>query len=202
MRNSDATGRPGTAANQSTKELVVRVQSGDDAAREVLFRRYRPRLERLVHGHLPAGSRAISDTQDVVQSALCHALSHLDRYEYRHEGGFLAWLRTITRHVIVDQLRLAKRRPMAVSISDELESKDPSPVERAIGVEDMEIYERALHELPEQQRHAVIMRLEYGMSYSEISAALQRPSPNATRMMIHRAIRHVARRVRELEGEP
>jgi len=43
------------------------------------------------------------------------------------------------------------------------------------------------------------MRLEYGMSYAEIASALERPSPNATRMMIQRAMLRMAWTMRALE---
>jgi RNA polymerase sigma-70 factor (ECF subfamily) len=195
-------GAPGTQDQIKTQELIVRVRSGDESARETLFRRYRDRLAHLVHGHLPHSARSIGDTQDIVQSTLGRALNHLDSYEYQHEGAFLAWLRTIARHLIVDQIRLYRRQWAGVPISDQLESGDPTPLERAISAENMALYERALEEQPERQRHAVIMRLEYGMPYSEVAANLGAASPNAARMMVHRATVEIARRMRELAGEP
>lgn len=202
VRNPDAGDGLKPVANLSTRELVVRVQAGDSVAREALLRRYRPRLERLVHGHVPPASRGLNDTGDIVQNALCRALNRLDKYDYRHEGAFLAWLRTIVRRVMMDQLRLAKRRPTGVTVSAELSSNVPSPLEQAIGVENMAIYERALRELPEHQQQGIILRLEYGMSYPEIAATLKMPSANATRMMVVRATSQLARRMRELGGEP
>ncbi len=190
------------AAGRSTEELVARAQGGDPAAREALFRRYRPRLERLVHGHLPRNLCGANDTQDIVQNSLCRALEHLDRYDYRHEGAFLAWLRAIVRHVIVDMLRRTHRTGGDDLDPDRLSSAAPSPLQQAIGVDDIEIYERALGELPEPQRHAVIMRLEYEMSFASIATALQMPSTNAARMMVHRASERLAKRMRELGSEP
>ena len=187
-----APGAPGSQDRIGTQELIVRIRSGDESARETLFRRYRDRLAQLVHGHLPRSARSVGDTQDIVQSALCRA---------RHEGAFLAWLRTIARHLIVDEIRLHRRKPAEVSITDQMESVDPTPLENAIGAENMALYERALEEQPERQRHAVIMRLEYEMPYSEIAANLGAASANAARMMVHRAAAQIARRMRELAGE-
>jgi len=186
----------------NTRELVLRIRDGDDAAREILMRRYRPRLERLAHGRLPASSRGVNDTQDLVQSTLSRALTHLRTFEHRHEGAFLAWLRTILRNEIIDLSRRAKRRPVATGpIPGDLAGTGPSPLEQAIGAENMEIYEQALAELPELQRQAVILRLEYGMSYVEIAESIDQPTPNAARMTTHRAVLKLADRMRELGGE-
>jgi len=195
-------GAPGQRDQLATQELIFRIRSGDGSAREALFRRYRDLLARLVHGHIPLSDQSIGDTQDIVQSTLCRALNHLDSYEYQHEGAFLAWLRTIARHLIVDQIRHRRRQPAEVPITDQLVSRDPTPLERVIGAENLALYERALGEQPERQRQAIIMRLEYGMPYSEIAANLGAASPNAVRMMIHRAAALISIRMRELAGEP
>jgi RNA polymerase sigma-70 factor (ECF subfamily) len=54
-------------------------------------------------------------------------------------------------------------------------------------------YERALKALPEPQRQAVVLRLEFGLSYPEIAIELESPSANATRMMVSRSLVRLAR---------
>jgi RNA polymerase sigma-70 factor (ECF subfamily) len=65
-------------------------------------------------------------------------------------------------------------------------------VEQAVGRERLAAYERALAKLPEKKRNAVIMRVEFGMSFEEIATELARPSANAARMMVTRALDELA----------
>lgn len=185
---------PGT-----TQELIRRIHGGDARAREELFRRYYPRMMRIAHGSLPAATRGLNQTADLVQNTFTRALNGLDRFEFRREGAFLAWLRAIMVSEVQDQLRKAKRRPVGSPVADELPDGGPTPLESAIDAEKREFYEEALAALPDASRQAVIMRLEYGMSYAEIASALERPSPNATRMMIQRAMLRMAWTMRALE---
>src|SRR5262245_48770179 len=62
------------AANQVEAEssfaLLMRARDGDSDARDVLFTRYLPRVQRLAHGRLPPWARGAVDTGDVVQDTL------------------------------------------------------------------------------------------------------------------------------------
>ena len=58
-------------------------------------------------------------------------------------------------------------------------------------------YEAALQELTEDQREAVILRIEFGMSFPEVAEAMGKPSPNAARMLVVRALVHLAERMRD-----
>lgn len=57
-----------------------------------------------------------------------------------------------------------------------------------VGREGIERYERALATLAADDREAVIARLELGYTYEEIAQMLQKPSPEAARKTIERAI--------------
>jgi RNA polymerase sigma-70 factor (ECF subfamily) len=71
-----------------------------------------------------------------------------------------------------------------------------SPLEQAIGAEALERYERALARLAAADREAVIARLELGLTYAELAQALGRPSPDAARMMVARAMVRLAGELR------
>ena len=130
----------------------------------------------------------MADTDDLVQVSLMRALDHLEDFEPRHEGAFLAYLRRIVLNAVRDELRRAGRRPPRTDLRDSLPQPGPSLVEQAIGRELVEAYEAALATLPEEQREAVIMRIEFGYTYPEIAEALGRPSANAARMAVSRAL--------------
>jgi RNA polymerase sigma-70 factor (ECF subfamily) len=73
----------------------------------------------------------------------------------------------------------------------------PSVVERAIGGDKLQRFEKALATLPEEQQQAVILRIEFGYSHSQIAQALGKPSQDAARVMVSRALAELAKRIDE-----
>ena len=49
-------------------------------------------------------------------------------------------------------------------------------------------YENALNELSSIDQEAVILRIEFGLSYAEIAEAMEKPSADASRMQVKRAL--------------
>ncbi len=180
-----------------TATLLARARDGDVQACSKLFARLRPRLRRWAHGRLPQRARDGLDTEDLVQVTLIRALKHVREFEPRHEGAFLAYLRRILLNQVRDQLRRVKRAPERNELHDDLADGAPSPLERAIGRDAMERYERALAELAPDQREAVILRVEMGYTYEEMAEALGRPSPNAARLVVVRALVRLAKAMRD-----
>ena len=70
-----------------------------------------------------------------------------------------------------------------------------SVVEQAIGRVMLERYEAELMQLLPDQREAVILRFEFGLGYAELAEAMGRPSPNAARMLVVRALAQLAQRL-------
>lgn len=181
-----------TASLESTAELLQLVRGGDGEAQERLVRRVMPLLRRWAHGRLPPAARGMADTDDLVQVALVRALNRVESFESRREGAFLAYLRQAVLNALRDEVRRATRRPRGTELAEELVDRAPSLVEQAIGREALERYETALLLLPEFQREAVVLRVEFGYSYEEIAGAIGSPSPNAARMTVVRALAGLA----------
>ena len=72
-----------------------------------------------------------------------------------------------------------------------------SPLEHAIGQEALGRYERALAQLGDVEREAVIARIELGFSYEEVAALVGKPSAGAARVAISRALDKLARLMSE-----
>ena len=187
--------RPEAVSTASTAVLFDRIRAGDEAAREALFRRFHPILSRWAHGRLPLHARGMAETGDLVQVTLLRALNRLEAFEPRREGAFLAYLRHILMNTVREELRRARRKPSSAESEPERPSDAPSPLEQAVGRDEIERYEAALAELPPAQREAVMMRIEFDYGYAEIAAALGMPSANAVRMMISRALVRLAERM-------
>ncbi len=176
----------------NTTQLIRRYQGGDIAAREELLSRYLPLLKRWARGRLPQYARDLSDTDDLVQVTFMRAINRLDSFESERPGAFLGYLRTILLNLVREELRRRKTSPGAISLRESLPSPGPSAIEEMVGAQTLAAYEKALEGLSETKRLAVLMRVEFDMSYEQIAAELEQPSANATRMMVSRALDAVA----------
>lgn len=176
---------------ESSFILVERACQGDEQALNDLCARYMPRLERWAHGRLPGWARGPLDTQDLVQDALARVAQRIHRFEPRHKGAFQAYVRQALLNRVRDQIRVASRRPTAPLDTDEV-AADTSPLESAIGQEALERYEAALTRLKQADRLAIIMRVELGCPMMEVAEALDKPSLDAARMAVSRALVRLA----------
>jgi RNA polymerase sigma-70 factor (ECF subfamily) len=181
---------------ETTKQLLVRLRNGDRRARDLLAGRYLDALRRLAHGRLPPAARSLVDTDDLVQLTVARALDHLDTFEAQREGAYLAYLRRILFNLILDEGRRARRTPGQEPLSDDLANQERSPLEVTIGRERLHAYDEALSRLTEQQREAVVLRVELGFTYEQVAEAIESPSPNAARMLISRALVRLAHEMR------
>jgi RNA polymerase sigma-70 factor (ECF subfamily) len=84
-------------------------------------------------------------------------------------------------------------RPAAAEIDSQLPHDGTSPLEAAIGTQALERYEAALARLTDEEREAVVTRVEFGLSYAEVADALGKPSADAARMAVVRALVKLAR---------
>ena len=184
----------------STAALLQRVQAGDAAARERLLGRYVPILRRWAHGRMPARSRGLADTDDLVQITLLRVLKQLHRFESRHEGAFLAYLRRILLNAMRDEIARAKTRGDQQPLPETLPDPGASPLEKALGRDTLERYDAAFARLGEEQQEAVFMRIEMGFGYEQIAEALGKNSANTARMVVARAIARLAEAMEEPRG--
>jgi RNA polymerase sigma factor (sigma-70 family) len=174
--------------SESTFALIDRARNGDREALERLFARHLRPLQRWASGRLPQWARNVIDTDDLVQDTLLQTFKRIEAFEPRRVGALQAYLRQAVLNRIRDELRRNRRQPEATDL-DGLEL-DPaqSPLERAIGREAVERYERGLERLTPQEREAIIARVEMGYSYDELAEALGKPTADAARKTAQRAL--------------
>jgi RNA polymerase sigma-70 factor, ECF subfamily len=176
----------------ATRELLGRAREGEAQAIEQLMARYLPRLRRWASGRLPMHARSLLDTTDLVQDTLLHVLQGLHRIEVRGPGGFQAYVRQAVLNRIRDEVRWAGRRPGPDGVPETLQDRAPSPLEHAIGADVLDRYERALATLDEEERELLHLRIELDFDYAEIAAMTGRPSRDAVRMAVQRALSRLA----------
>jgi RNA polymerase sigma-70 factor (ECF subfamily) len=175
-----------------TVDLLRDAKQGDAAALDALMARYLPRLHRWACGRLPAHARSLFDTSDLVQDTLLKALQMLDHIEVGGPGSFQAYVRRAIQNRIVDEVRWARRRAGSEPISEAVADPRVSPLEKLVGADLLERYEKACSQLPPDDRLLLHLRIELEFSYEEVAAAMSRPSPDAARMGVKRALRKLA----------
>ena len=181
--------KPESIPLTSTLDLLERFKQGDSDAVGLLVERSLPPLKRWARGRLPQWARSTADTQDLVQDAVIRALPRLKTFEARHPGALQAYLRQAITNHIRDEIRRVNSRPAATELRESHPDLSPSPLEEAIGREGVERYEAALKELRPADREAIVARLELQQSYEEVAIALGKPSADAARMAVTRAVK-------------
>jgi RNA polymerase sigma-70 factor (ECF subfamily) len=176
--------------------LLERIRQGDSSALNRLMDRYLPRLSRWASGRLPQWARDLSDTGDIVQETLIRSVANLEHFEARGEGALQAYLRGAVMNRIRDEIRRRRRVPAMSTLASTVPGSGQSPLEQAIGEEVLAKYDAALERLDAETREAVIARVEMGCSYAEIAEALNKPSADAARMTVSRALVKLATEMR------
>ena len=180
-----------TVSQDTSLSLLDRAQRGDGVAMEALMGRYLARLQRWATGRIPSVARSLVDTDDVVQDALMQTFRRLDHFRPRHDGALLAYLREAVANRIRNEQRRRAIEADASVEPDALASGQPSPLDTAVTREGLDAYERALSELGENDRAAIIGRFEMGYSYDALARAMDRPSSEAARKLTERALRRL-----------
>ena len=187
---------PAPLRADATIELLDKAKRGDNSALELILRRCMPALHRWAHGRLPNSNRGMVETADLVQDTVISALRRLDGFEVRHQGALQAYLRQAVMNRIRDVIRRARRRPDQTGLPEHLVAKDSSPLEQVIGSENVARYEAAVQKLALADREAIIGRLELQYSYEELAVALNKPTANAARVAVTRAMKRLVEQMR------
>jgi len=184
---------------ETTVELLNRVKAGDDQARERLVSRCLPPLRRWARGRLPTYARDMLDTEDLVQDSVIAALRRIEGFEARREGALQAYLRQAVANRIKDVIRYKRRRPMQTELPEDAADQGESPLDQVIGLQNTERYEAAMLRLREADREAIVARVELRYSYQELAVALGKPTPDAARVAVARAVYRLAREISDGE---
>lgn len=197
MRNDESAEPEAVEAGSPWGEyLLERARRGDREALEGLFERLSGPLRDWARGRLPHWARHTADTADIVQEALLNTFRRLDRFEPRRHMALRAYIQTAIRNRIRDEIRRAKSH----GITSALESLEElafagSLFEAAIETERQTLVRRALERLGVDDHELIVGRLELGYSYEQLAAATRRPSAQAARMAIRRALLRLGREI-------
>lgn len=184
----------------STIQLLERVSSGSEEAKNELYARYRPRLLKWARGRVPQAARGLHETEDLVQDVLARTLHNVEDFDPEHSGAFLAYVRTAMKHRLAETYRQATRRPQTTPIQAEIVAASPSPLQELMQSQTMARFDDAMEALDPMDRAAIFARVECEMSYREVADELNKPSAAAARMSVNRAVARLAQKMADLNG--
>lgn len=163
------------------KDLIKKVIQGDDEAFNQLVARWEKKLFNYAY-------RLTSDREDaldICQDTLARAYEQLPQLKDADKFSF--WLFKIARNCSISRFRQDKRRPKILVPGDEEEELDLEnllegpPEVRLDGGQGFQpgelrlIVERALDQLPFEQRETIVLKIYEGLKFSEIAEITECP---------------------------
>ncbi|HEY3382565.1 MAG TPA: sigma-70 family RNA polymerase sigma factor [Vicinamibacterales bacterium] len=186
-----------TLTGANSNELLDRARRGEARALEVLFARYLPRLHAWARRRVPTWARDAVDTEDLVQETVLQTLRRLPAFEPQRDGALIGYLRRSLVNRIRDQFRQAGRRPRHAELEEEPSNSGKSPLALAIDREQQDLYRRAVMRLRPADRQSIVARLELGYSYEQLALVLDKPTAEAARLAVRRALERLAREMED-----
>lgn len=155
--------------------LVKRCLCGDDAAWEIIVRAFARRIFNLCYRYTSRWEEA----EDLTQEIFVRIYQNLRTF-HTETGSFRDWAMKLSRNLIIDRYRKARRAPQFGG-SQELEEMHledktrPSPQQRIEQAEASKFIGEALRALSPENKEAIVLRDLQGMGYQEMAEVLGIP---------------------------
>ncbi|HEY5568732.1 MAG TPA: RNA polymerase sigma factor RpoE [Gammaproteobacteria bacterium] len=192
--------KPRAGSGASDLALIKRVQQGDRSAFDLLVVKYQHKILNLIMRYVRDPSEAL----DVAQEAFLKAYRAAPAF--RGDSAFYTWLYRIAINTAKNYLVAARRRPANVDVdfqdSEQFEaftkmSDVDTPERLALTEEIGAAVSKAIQELPDELRTAILLREIEGMSYEEIAQTMECPV-GTVRSRIFRAREAIEKHLRPL----
>lgn len=170
--------------NQTDEQLMKLYQNGEDSAFRVLYERHSSK----VYGFLSKRIRDKEKVAEIYQDVFIKL--HKSKDLYKSSLPLLPWMFTVTRSVMLDELR--KNKNIEIVNIDDVENLLVADITNDSGSDLLDL----LQNLPEPQRQALEMRYVKDNTFEEIAESLNIKPINA-RQVISRGLK----KLRELIGE-
>ena len=187
-----------TLTADEERRLIEQARCDPEAFR-TLYRAYLPR----VYGYVAYRVGRRQDAEDLVADVFVKVLEYLDRFEYRGEGSFAAWVfRIASNHVNAFYRRRGRRgEPIPLADLPEIPGDGPRPDEALIRQERFDSLRRMIDTLPPRRQEVITLRFFGGLRNQEIAAMLNLDERTVASHLA-RALSDLNRRYRALLVEP
>ncbi|MFO7694413.1 MAG: sigma-70 family RNA polymerase sigma factor [Vicinamibacterales bacterium] len=176
--------------------LIERCLRGDEQAWEQIVRQYWRRVFNVAYKFVGRHDEAEDLTQDVFLKVF-KSLATFDR-----RANFQTWLVSVSRNLCIDHYRSVRKERETINRDVNADDLSPQSVETSAHVilERLDLAQelrRALQQLPETLRTAVVMRDIQELSYQEIADRLHLPE-GTVKSRINRGRHELARQITRL----
>jgi RNA polymerase sigma factor (sigma-70 family) len=191
-----------------TTMQVRAAQDGDHEAMNELFRRYLPRVTRIVASRLGCRWKEVDIEDDVVQETFLDAFAALRDGQIVDDAAFCGWIARCVQNNVMDQARrshadkrgggnVARFADLAESYlaNSMLEDDQGTPSQHAIAGETEERLERSLMRINPRYREVITLRAYCRMPFTDIAEAMGLRTPNTAIVMFRRAREELRRRL-------
>ena len=178
---------------ETERQVIERARNGDRKAIRRLYDCYSQYMSATCSRYLTDKG----DHKDVLQDSFVKVFSSLDRFEYRGEGSFKAWLRQIAVNECLKFLR-SRRRSVPIVFEEEVkdvaeeEENDPPDIRKVPAG----VIQKMIEGLPEGYRTVFNLYALEEKSHKEI-ASLLGISENTSASQLHRARAILAGKIKE-----
>ena len=155
---------PAPSLTEADIKALARVN--EVAARQLLFARYRPRLEY----HAGSILRDAAEAGDVVQEVFIKAMREPRMFD--PEFKTQAWLYRVTRNLCFNIVRDRRRRGAILSTMPREQERPDDPLDAVFSGERREELVALVGQLTEDHRCILMLRYYEDLSYTEIAARL------------------------------
>lgn len=170
----------GPPGDPSDEDLIEAFNRGDAGALDILVERYKKPL----HSFLVRMTKCHAEADEVFQDTWIRVITKSKGFR---KGSFKGWLFRIAHNLVIDWNRrdwkqVSMDAPLGgndndSTLRDRLKTKAPGP-DRQAGNRDVgQAIEKALAQLPDDQREVFMLRMEADMAFKDI-AKLQKVSLN------------------------
>ncbi|MBE3112336.1 MAG: sigma-70 family RNA polymerase sigma factor [Acidobacteria bacterium] len=195
MRPRDETPPTPTTMPEEDDASLARRSPGDPTAFAALYDRYFARLYNFVRWRIEVPGLA----EDLVSEAFERAFRGIARFD-PGRGSFGAWLFSIARHLVVDELRKRSRqRTSPLEDQHDLVAGDPSPEDALARGQELTLLLTALRRLPERDQDVLSLRFAARLSNREIARQRGIGEGHAA-VLVHRALCKLRKEVEKAEG--
>jgi len=167
---------------RSDEELMSSCRDGDEAAFEVLYRRYEKPILSFIYRIVVSAA----DAEDLCQEAFFKVVQAKKTYQV--SGKFKTWLFRIALNLCRDRIRRMKFRSHA-SLDDPVISQEGQniqprrgfcdssfdPAKSAEAEEMKTLVQKAFATLPENQRTVIVLKEYHALTFSEIAEIMECP---------------------------
>lgn len=179
----------------SDEALMAALAQGDSGALRTLMQRYRGPL----YGYLVRMLNSKDDAEDLFQEVFLRVLRHAGRFEAGRR--FRPWLYTIAGNMVRNTYRwrsyrqnvpLDREDDEGQSLAGQLQGEGEAPSAPAERAEVADAVRTAVESLPPKGRVALVLFYYQGLSYEEVSEALEIPL-GTVKSRIHNAMKRLGK---------